>query len=75
MLITHQIGYYHLVSAIPDVVKGTDFESAANVFQGAWERIQRGVDTAGRYGLGVLIDLHCAAGEPLQLDVLFTTLD
>lgn len=58
-----QIGYYHLVAAIPEVVKGTDFEKVASVFQGAWPRIQRAVDTAGRYGIGVLLDLHCAAGE------------
>lgn len=58
-----QIGYYHLVAAIPDVVKGTDFERVASVFQNAWPRIQNAIDTAGRYGIGVLLDLHCAAGK------------
>lgn len=57
-----QIGYYHLVAAVPDVVKGTAFERVAAVFQGAWPRIQRAIETAGHYGIGVLLDLHCAAG-------------
>jgi glucan 1,3-beta-glucosidase len=51
------------VSAIPDVIKGTDFKDFADVFQGAWQRIQKAVDKAGQYGLGILIDLHCAAGK------------
>ncbi|KAJ9109171.1 hypothetical protein QFC21_000500 [Naganishia friedmannii] len=57
------IGYYHLVSAIPEVVNGTDFENVAGVFEGAWSRIQKAIDVAGRYGLGVLLDFHCAAAH------------
>lgn len=67
ILLVHQIGYYHLVSAIPEVVKGTDFENVAGVFEGAWPRIQKAIDVAGGYGLGVLLDFHCAAGELIAI--------
>lgn len=60
--LTTQIGYYHLCSVVPDVLKGTDFEPFHDVFDGAWPRIQRAIDTAESYGLGVLVDLHAAAG-------------
>ncbi|ORX33689.1 cytoplasm protein [Kockovaella imperatae] len=56
------IAYYHLCSVLPDVLKDTDFEPHRNVFEGAWQRIQRAIETAGSHGLGVLVDLHAAAG-------------
>ncbi|KAL7421161.1 Glucan 1,3-beta-glucosidase 3 [Cryptotrichosporon argae] len=56
------IGYYHLAAACPDVLAGTDFEPFAEVYAGAWQRITKAVSDAERHGLGVLIDLHGAAG-------------
>ncbi|OXB33360.1 cytoplasmic protein [Cryptococcus neoformans] len=56
------IAYYHLCGPLPEVLKGTDFEPFRYVFEGAWGRIERAVEMAGSYGLGVLIDLHGAAG-------------
>ncbi|GMK55779.1 hypothetical protein CspeluHIS016_0208350 [Cutaneotrichosporon spelunceum] len=56
------IGYYHLAGPYPDVLKGTDYAPYAGVYEGAWQRILSAIDTAGRYGLGVLVDLHAAAG-------------
>jgi len=32
------------------------------VFSGAWQRILGAIETAGRYGMGVMIDLHAAPG-------------
>jgi aryl-phospho-beta-D-glucosidase BglC (GH1 family) len=46
----------------PDVLKGTDFAPYASVYEGAWPRILNAIETAGRYGLGVLVDFHAAAG-------------
>ena len=43
-------------------MKDTDFESVADVFSGAWERIDKAIQTAASHGLGVLVDLHAAAG-------------
>ncbi|KLT45307.1 cytoplasm protein [Cutaneotrichosporon oleaginosum] len=56
------IGYYHLAGVCPDVLKGTDYAPYAAVYEGAWPRILNAIETAGRYGLGVLVDLHAAAG-------------
>ncbi len=41
---------------------GTDYEPFADVFAGAWQRIQAAIATAGEHGLGVLVDLHGAPG-------------
>ncbi|KAG6908319.1 hypothetical protein DXG01_005295 [Tephrocybe rancida] len=57
------IGYYHLCGADPSVLRGTSFEKFALVFSGAWARITRAIETASRYGLGILIDLHAAPGK------------
>lgn len=46
----------------PEVLKDTDFAPHAEVFAGAWARIEQAIQTAGRFGLGVLVDLHAAAG-------------
>ncbi|KAG6833282.1 hypothetical protein H0H87_009457 [Tephrocybe sp. NHM501043] len=60
------IGYYHLCGVDSSVLRGTAFEDLDSVFSGAWFRIQKAIETAGRYGLGVLIgtlDLHAAPGK------------
>ncbi|ORY27437.1 cytoplasm protein [Naematelia encephala] len=56
------IGYYHLVKPVPAVTKGTDFDSLGWVFEGAWERIEKAISKASSLGLGVMVDLHAAAG-------------
>ncbi|WWD16555.1 hypothetical protein CI109_100982 [Kwoniella shandongensis] len=56
------IAYYHLCGPLFEVLKGTDFEPFHHIFEGAWGRIKQAVELAGSYGLGVLIDLHGAAG-------------
>jgi aryl-phospho-beta-D-glucosidase BglC (GH1 family) len=50
-----QIGYYHLTQPCPKVLEGTDFESHADVFGGAWQRITKAIEKAGSMGLGVLV--------------------
>jgi aryl-phospho-beta-D-glucosidase BglC (GH1 family) len=57
-----QIAYYHLAGPLPEVLKGTDYEPYADVYAGAWQRILGAVETARRYGMGVMIDLHAAPG-------------
>ncbi|KAF5369654.1 hypothetical protein D9615_010240 [Tricholomella constricta] len=57
------IGYYHLCGTDPSVLHGTAFHDFEYVFSGAWARITRAIETASRYGLGVLIDLHAAPGK------------
>lgn len=59
------IGYYHLAhpSACPAALKGTDFESYSQVYVEAWPRIQRALEKAQQYGLGVLVDLHGCSGN------------
>ncbi|VDB84757.1 unnamed protein product [Peniophora sp. CBMAI 1063] len=57
------IAYYHLYAVEPWVVDGTDFAELGPVFAGAWARITQAIATAHRYGIGVLLDLHCAPGK------------
>ncbi|KAL7412317.1 glycoside hydrolase superfamily [Mrakia frigida] len=57
------IGYYHLAGLDRSVLRGTEVEFAAEVFEGAWERILRGIRWAEKHGMGVLIDLHAASGK------------
>ncbi|KAG6813861.1 hypothetical protein H0H92_006268 [Tricholoma furcatifolium] len=57
------IGYYHLCGADRSVLSGTAFQDFESVFSGAWSRITKAIETANRYGLGVLIDLHAAPGK------------
>jgi len=52
-----KIGYYHLCGGEPSVLDGTDFEDFAHVYRGAWRRIQAAIQTAGKYGFGVLIGI------------------
>ncbi|WVW80085.1 hypothetical protein I302_102058 [Kwoniella bestiolae CBS 10118] len=56
------ISYYHLCGPLPEVLKGTEFEPYHHIFEGAWGRIKQAIEMAGYFGLGVLIDLHAAAG-------------
>ena len=60
-----QIGYYHLSNpnACPACLKKTDFEPFAQIYEGAWPRIEKAIQDAGRWGLGILIDLHGVAGN------------
>ncbi|KAF8656413.1 hypothetical protein AX16_002557 [Volvariella volvacea WC 439] len=57
------IGYYHLCSLDASILTRTDFDGLQNVFMGAWSRILRAIETANSYGIGVLLDLHAAAGK------------
>ncbi|KIJ52830.1 glycoside hydrolase family 5 protein [Sphaerobolus stellatus SS14] len=57
------IGYYHLYSLSPAVVEDTPFQTLGTVFEGAWPRILQAIQTASRYGIGVLVDLHAAPGK------------
>lgn len=64
-ILLHQIGYYHLSSpnACPTCLKKTDFESFTHIYEGAWPRIAKAIEDAGRWGLGILIDLHGVSGN------------
>lgn len=62
MVANGQIGFHHLCTPCPDVLRGTDFEPFHDTFSGAWDRIVRAIKKAEEYGLGVLIDLHAVAG-------------
>lgn len=57
------IGYYHVCGIDPSVLEGTPFSDMKGVYEGAWSRISRAIDTAAEYGIGVLIDLHAAVGK------------
>ncbi|KAJ7089811.1 glycoside hydrolase family 5 protein [Mycena belliarum] len=57
------IGYYHLCGADPSVLVGTDFANYGEVFCGVWPRLIKAIETAERFGLGVLLDLHAAPGK------------
>ena len=55
IVIPHQIGYYHVCGIDPSVLEGTPFSDLKGVYEGAWSRISRAIDTAAEYGIGVLI--------------------
>jgi glucan 1,3-beta-glucosidase len=57
------ISFYHLAGLDRSLLKGTEFEPFADVYQGAWERIERAFGWADRHGLGVLVDLHAVPGK------------
>ncbi|KAG6369179.1 glycoside hydrolase superfamily [Boletus reticuloceps] len=61
-----QIGYYHLCGLDRSLLSGTDFHGLDNVFEGAWIRLVRAVETAQFHGIGVLLDLHSAPGKQNQ---------
>lgn len=54
------IGFFHLG---PDFTKGTPFESVGDVYKDSWPRIVRLINQAAKYKIGVLVDLHGAAGS------------
>lgn len=54
------IGYWNLG---PDYCKDTPFADASDVYQNSWSRVVRAINMAGKYGLGVLVDLHGAVGS------------
>lgn len=58
-----QIGYYHLAQPCPKALEGTDMASHADVFAGAWSRIEKAIEKAGSLGLGVLVGELTDAGR------------
>ncbi|KAF9234748.1 glycoside hydrolase family 5 protein [Melanogaster broomeanus] len=60
------IGYYHLCGLDSSLLRETDFRGLEEVFQGAWTRLVKAVETAQSYGIGVLFDLHSAPGKQNQ---------
>jgi len=59
------INYVHFVasdSKYSSLLKGTDFASFSQVYQGAWSRIDKAIKKAASHNIGVLIDLHGAPG-------------
>ncbi|CAG7849291.1 Glucan 1,3-beta-glucosidase 3; AltName: Full=Exo-1,3-beta-glucanase 3 [Serendipita indica DSM 11827] len=56
------VGYYHLCGVDASVIQNTDFAPYQNVFEGAWAFIDRAIQTAAKYHIGVLLDLHAAPG-------------
>ena len=47
----------------PSFCAGTPFESVSEVYINAWPRILRAINTAAKYDIGVLVDLHGAPGS------------
>ncbi|KIJ59987.1 glycoside hydrolase family 5 protein [Hydnomerulius pinastri MD-312] len=60
------IGYYHLCGLDNSILHNTDFQGLEGIFQGAWIRLVNAVETAQRYRIGVLFDLHAAPGKQNQ---------
>ncbi|CAO1615145.1 unnamed protein product [Parajaminaea phylloscopi] len=61
------ISYYHFLAGHPDnsvrsLMEGTEYEKYAEVYTGAWARIERAIKTANQHNIGVLVDLHSAPG-------------
>jgi glucan 1,3-beta-glucosidase len=54
------IGYWSLG---PQFCVGTAFEDVMTVYENSWKRVLRAINTAGAYGIGVLVDLHGAPGS------------
>ncbi|KAJ7489827.1 glycoside hydrolase [Mycena galericulata] len=53
------IGYWNL----PGFCRGTPFSPYADVYHNSWAFIVRLINTAAKYDIGVLIDLHGAVGS------------
>jgi len=53
-----KIGYYHLCRLDNSILRNTDFHGLEHVFEGAWPRIVSAIETAKRYGIGVLFGTH-----------------
>lgn len=61
------VGYFHFLAGHPNeqaraLLKDTDYEKYAQIYQGAHARIQRAIESAASRNVGVLIDLHGAPG-------------
>lgn len=61
------VGYFHFLAGHPNeqvraLLKDTDFEKYAPIYQGAYARIQRAIESAASRNVGVLVDLHGAPG-------------
>ncbi|GAC96698.1 glycoside hydrolase [Pseudozyma hubeiensis SY62] len=61
------VGYFHFLAGHPNeqvraLLKDTDYEKYAPVYEGAYARIQRAIESAAARNVGVLIDLHGAPG-------------
>lgn len=59
------INYIHFVAGQPELksaLSGTEFEKHADVYQGAWGRIVKAIETARQHNIGVLVDLHGVPG-------------
>lgn len=61
------IGYFHFLAGadggkLTSLLKGTEYEKHAAVYQGAWQHITAAIDKARAHNIGVLIDLHGAPG-------------
>lgn len=54
------IGYWSLG---PDFTKGSIYEKVGSVYENSWPRVMRTLEWAGKYGIGVMIDLHGAYGS------------
>lgn len=57
--------YVHFLAGSPkykSLLKGTDYEKYGMVYEGAWERVTRGIEKAAALNIGVLIDLHGVPG-------------
>lgn len=59
------IGYFHFLAGAggaSGLLRGTEYEKYAPVYQGAWGRILQAIEKARAVNIGVLIDLHGAPG-------------
>ncbi|EPQ31843.1 uncharacterized protein PFL1_00042 [Pseudozyma flocculosa PF-1] len=61
------VAYFHFLAGHPDpavrsLLKGTDFDKHASVYEGALPRIHNAIEKAKQHRIGVLIDLHGAPG-------------
>ena len=54
------VGFWNLG---PSFTAGTPFEGTGDIFAGSWARIVRAINWASLHGIGVLVDMHGAAGS------------
>ncbi|KDN51963.1 glycoside hydrolase family 5 protein [Tilletiaria anomala UBC 951] len=57
------IAYFHFLPAVaPHLMQGTEYEPYAAIYEPAWGHVKRAIETAGRYSIGVMVDLHGCPG-------------
>lgn len=59
------LAYYHFLPGSPSsssLTSHTEYEKYTSAYTGAWQRIVAAIQTAAKYDIGVLIDLHGAPG-------------